>query len=359
MVRFRYVGLTTQVAASVDEDDSGHPIISRVANGWSGDRLFEWAGSTEAFFGTNGHRDVTWTADSVGEVSGTLRYDPYGNLDASTGSYLPAFRYQGSWLDSSAGLAWVVTRWYAPTLGRFLTEDSLLGDLLDPADRHLYIYGHGDPIVELDPNGHTACEWDDCRTTSGSTPLAKALARYDDILVFIRNEMETNARGSLFGKWTTGTRFCYQLGPCSNPIMLPSDVANNTKVLADFGILVRPGGDWDHKKRLRDRYLVNARDLYTPIRGDSVSERIYYDIWSNIHYGYVGRSHGIPSDILFTAPVFADGSNTDADNASVEIGMTLWANDRFAIGGIDIQRAVLNQLARYRQTPDEVRNGYY
>ena len=145
-VRFRYVGLTTQVAAVVDEDDANHPVIHRVANDWSGKRLFEWSGSSETFYGTNGHHDVTWTASDSGAVTATLRYDPWGNLTASTGSYLPAFRFQGSFFDPAVELSWVVARWYAPGLGRFISEDSLLGEPIDPPSRHLYAYGQGEPI---------------------------------------------------------------------------------------------------------------------------------------------------------------------------------------------------------------------
>jgi RHS repeat-associated protein len=96
---------------------------------------------------------VTWTASSTGTVSATLRYDPWGSLTASTGSSLPDFRFQGSWYDTTTDLSWVVTRWYAPSLGRFISEDSLLGDPADPPSRHLYAYGTGDPVGRWDPDG--------------------------------------------------------------------------------------------------------------------------------------------------------------------------------------------------------------
>ena len=104
-------------------------------------------------YGENAHHDVTWTANSTGAVSATLRYDPWGTLTASTGSALPDHRFQGSWYDTTTDLAWVVTRWYAPTLGRFVSEDSLLGQLADPPSRHLYAYAEGEPLARWDPNG--------------------------------------------------------------------------------------------------------------------------------------------------------------------------------------------------------------
>lgn len=152
-IRFRYVGLTTQVAQVVDHD-AGDAVLYRVANDWTGSRLFEWTDTSQTFYGTNGHHDVTWTADPSGAVSATLRYDPWGNLTASSGAYLPAFRFQGSWFNTAVDLAWLVTRWYATGLGRFISDDTFLGEPLDPPSRHLYAYAAGEPIGRWDSTGH-------------------------------------------------------------------------------------------------------------------------------------------------------------------------------------------------------------
>ncbi|MEI7745139.1 MAG: RHS repeat-associated core domain-containing protein, partial [Chloroflexota bacterium] len=57
------------------------------------------------------------------------------------------------WHDTGTDLAWVVTRWYAPALGTFITEDSLLGQPRDPDSRHLYAYAQGEPVGSWDPDG--------------------------------------------------------------------------------------------------------------------------------------------------------------------------------------------------------------
>ena len=38
-------------------------------------------------------------------------------------------------------------------MGRFISEDALLGEPSDPDSRHLYAYGAGDPISNWDPTG--------------------------------------------------------------------------------------------------------------------------------------------------------------------------------------------------------------
>ena len=101
--RFRYVGLTTNVAQVVDDADDW--VIYRVANDWQGERLFQWDGGSQAFDGTNGHHDVIWTADESGDVLQTLLYDPWGNLAATSGTNLPDLRLEGSWFDLQVELA--------------------------------------------------------------------------------------------------------------------------------------------------------------------------------------------------------------------------------------------------------------
>jgi RHS repeat-associated protein len=155
-VRFRYVGTTTTVAQTIDDQTGA--VIRNFGTGWGGERLLDWtgAGSNLRFYGENSHHDVTWTASSTGAVSATLRYDPWGTITASTGSSLPDHRFQGSWYDVTTDLSWAVTRWYAPALGRFISEDVLLGERVDPPSQHLYAYGAGDPIGSWDPDGRTS-----------------------------------------------------------------------------------------------------------------------------------------------------------------------------------------------------------
>jgi RHS repeat-associated protein len=152
LTKFRYVGGTTQVAQA---RDLNNVVLYNVGTSFSGAARMDWAsgGTNQRFYGTNGHGDLTWTAGSTGTVTATLRSDPWGIPGTSSGGSLPSFRFQGSWYDTSSALSWAVTRWYAPVLGRFVSEDSLLGRPLSPATRHLFAYGLGDPVDRWDRNG--------------------------------------------------------------------------------------------------------------------------------------------------------------------------------------------------------------
>ena len=162
VLRFDYVGLTTQ-ATQVLDDDTGDPILN-VGNDWSGERLAVWQDDDVRYLQTNGHGDVSWILDPAGmttgedpyDVVGSVRYDPWGNVVAEGGAAMPEWGFQGSWLDQAAGLYWVVARWYDGSTAEFVSEDLTVGDALLPATRHLYAYGGGDPVGATDPSGHAS-----------------------------------------------------------------------------------------------------------------------------------------------------------------------------------------------------------
>ena len=109
-IRFRYTGLTTSAAQWLD--DVAGTVTRSIGNGWGGERLLDWTGtsSNRRYYGTNAHHDVTWLADSAGAVSQSLRYDPWGTPRSTPPSGYTPFRFQGSWFDATVDLSWVVTR---------------------------------------------------------------------------------------------------------------------------------------------------------------------------------------------------------------------------------------------------------
>ena len=152
-IRFRYVGLTTSAAQWLD--DVAGTVTRSIGTGWTGERLLDWTGQAP----TSASTAPTPTTMSPGwpqhrdRGSGSpLR--PAGATPRATvpSGYTP-FRFQGSWHDATTDLAWVVTRWYAESLGRFVSEDTLLGEPREPDSRHLYAYAAGEPVGAWDPDG--------------------------------------------------------------------------------------------------------------------------------------------------------------------------------------------------------------
>lgn len=104
----------------------------------------------------------------------------------------------------------------------------------------------------------------------------------------------------------------------------------DTRSTADYGPLtlgiwgdkVRRGGEWDHRADLKKitggRSSTPAPDLGGEIR---------FDVWSNIHYGYVGRQSGIDAVTLEAGAGVADIVDRlavdRADQLAVRIGIEL------------------------------------
>lgn len=97
---------------------------------------------------------------------------------------------------------------------------------------------------------------------------------------------------------------------------------------------------WDHKPKIRDRFrhlAVERTNPQTQVVYKSYYHKYkdydyFYDVWSNIHYGYVGLSVGFDEDMLLNGADLAQiidskGNNagdTDDDKTSIKIGFTLY-----------------------------------
>ncbi|MCM3748349.1 DUF6531 domain-containing protein [Paenibacillus pasadenensis] len=109
----------------------------------------------KTYYLQNGHGDVTDLRDSTGNVSlNQYKYDIWGGLISSQETVSNPFQYSGEYWDSKAGLQYLRARWYDPSMGRFITEDSYKGELTNPLSQNLYTYVHNNPLSYIDPSGN-------------------------------------------------------------------------------------------------------------------------------------------------------------------------------------------------------------
>ena len=107
---------------------------------------------------TNSHGDVKQLVNAAGTIIAEYAYDAFGNLLNSTGvdeagatttiSYNDLL-YASEQYDEITGIYYLRARMYSPNCGRFLEEDSYLGD-----GRNLYSYVGNNPLKYVDPSGH-------------------------------------------------------------------------------------------------------------------------------------------------------------------------------------------------------------
>ena len=102
--------------------------------------------------------DIVGIRNSSGTQVATYYYDAWGNIIAKSGSMadINPFRYRGYYYDNETGFYYLQTRYYDPTICRFINADNyeLLGTLAQTVGQlNLYSYCANNPIMYTDETG--------------------------------------------------------------------------------------------------------------------------------------------------------------------------------------------------------------
>lgn len=187
--------------------------------------------------------------------------------------------------------------------------------------------------VRATPNGELIYQFQD-----GSEIRADESARYRQAQEFIYNEMKSN-RGSAYFHAMSDPAALAELTAGIPGLSTLSPFAK-AELLSLFYLKVQAGGDWDHKPKLESMFgLEKPNDFYFSVPG--TDQEVYYDIYSNIHYGYIGAEAGIPADVLIEAAnlgTSGTGVNDTGDDIAVRAGAEL-SKER----GTELTQADVNQ----------------
>lgn len=115
---------------------------SATMNGTKGYYMYDGRGSVASMTGICGQYMVSYDYGAYGETikSNTLVNNPY--------------QYNAEYTDASTGLQYLRARYYDSSSGRFLTQDTYLGETNDPLSMNRYIYTRNNPVNLVDPSGH-------------------------------------------------------------------------------------------------------------------------------------------------------------------------------------------------------------
>ena len=111
-------------------------------------------GNIVAMLDENGAVVVKYVYNAWGEHK-VLNPDGTENTSASFIGNVNPFRYRGYYYDTSLKLYYLVTRYYDPVVGRFISQDSF--EYADPDTingLNLYAYCNNNPVMNVDPTGH-------------------------------------------------------------------------------------------------------------------------------------------------------------------------------------------------------------
>ena len=134
----------------------------------------------------SGTRVVEYTYDAWGKLISTS-----GSLASTLGADNP-FRYRGYYYDTETGLYYLMTRYYDPEVGRFLSADVYLSTGQGVLGNNRFAYCNNDPILFYDSDG-----------TSPITPILNLIdfsAIYKMVQISILKELGCNVDVLTFHK---------------------------------------------------------------------------------------------------------------------------------------------------------------
>nr|WP_240903751.1 S8 family serine peptidase [Chengkuizengella sediminis] len=154
----RYIYFQGNVIEELDQE--GNPTARNI---WGNQLLYreDMTSSLGGYYFYNGHGDVVKViaADGSKDVLKEYDYDIWGNVLTETShetkTFDNPFQYTSEIYDEESGLIYLRARYYDPTMGRFITEDTYEGTINNPLSLNLYTYVSNNPLKYIDPTGHS------------------------------------------------------------------------------------------------------------------------------------------------------------------------------------------------------------
>jgi len=276
------------------------------------------------------------TTNTTGAQTTSQRYYPFGQTRGSN-TVATTYRFTGQRWEDTIKLYYYNARWYHAGLGRFISADTIVPQPGNPQSLNRYSYVGNNPLKYTDPSGRwyydPGC---DClvHTKEGYNEypqylnIPPATSRpIHSVVSYILEEMRTNSSSDslptsqiqeynrLFGEHLSHRRVRKAIEARFNAYNAWADMVDTD----------RP---WDHKSVIKREFGY----------GQYVGNETYtFDVWSNIHYGYVGRDCGFSEVELLAGAGYAQikaGTSgwsywsswfdDPRDQAAIQVGINLY-----------------------------------
>ena len=120
----------------------------------------EYVNSAKEYYLYSGTGSVVQTSEQNGSLFLRQTYDPFGNSTKIRSPLtvdiddLNRYTYNGEDYDYNTGLQYLRARYYNTSTGSFISQDTYLGQIINPISRNRYTYAHNSPVVFDDPSGN-------------------------------------------------------------------------------------------------------------------------------------------------------------------------------------------------------------
>ena len=117
---------------------------------------------TQYYYLKNAQGDVLGIVNSSGALVVSYTYDAWGNVLSTTGSMattlgaLNPLRYRGYVYDTETELYYLQSRYYDPSIGRFIAADAFISTGQGNLGTNMYAYCNNNPVNFADPTGTSA-----------------------------------------------------------------------------------------------------------------------------------------------------------------------------------------------------------
>jgi len=133
----------------VYETDASNNITAEYTYDPLGNPATMTKGGVTYYYHLNGRGDVVALTDGSGNTVAQYSYDAWGNILFQSGTMASAnpLRNAGYRYDKQTGLYYLMARYYDPSIGRFITRDTV-------QTINLYNYTNNNPVNYIDADGH-------------------------------------------------------------------------------------------------------------------------------------------------------------------------------------------------------------
>ncbi|WP_236984262.1 RHS repeat-associated core domain-containing protein [Marinagarivorans cellulosilyticus] len=161
-MRIRHIGSDRGDIEYIYDDKA---IIDEVVNNTStsvahyryGDRLLSLqSGEGEQFYHYSNLGTTANLSDAAGSNQVAYEVDPFGAITRQEGESVNRQVFTGHEHDEETGLIYMKARFYDPDVGRFLSQDTYLGEGTEAPSLHRYLYAYGNPNLYWDPDGYSS-----------------------------------------------------------------------------------------------------------------------------------------------------------------------------------------------------------